>query len=278
MRLLQLLGFLLTSSLIGGNIDSTNSIANNYFEKEEYSRAALEFERMIYFSKNSDKVNKLLLQKSYCRKLENNYEGALNALNRIDLAIATDSFRDTIYYERALNFYLNKDFRNAEMSLLNIDQSKINYTTYLYILTLNENDNWEKASELYNQLIYYHGLNLKENDFYLFLKDKKRPHDNLPKILSFIIPGLGQLSLGKPKDAVFSLGLTSLSGLFTADSFLNGYYFSGILTAMPLFVRFYFGGIQNVNRILDQKRLKSKIQTNNELKNKIIHLNSTIYY
>lgn len=275
--LLQLFGFLLTTSLFANNLDSIASVADQYFRDRNYSFASVEYERMIFLSKNDTLVNKLLLQKSYCCKLNYEYSDAVSTLSRIDLSIEPQSFKDTIYYERALNFYLNNDFVNAELNLLNINQEIINYTTYLYLLTLNENDNWEKASEIFEKLIVYKNLNPADYNYYSFRKSLKNDNKNLVTIMSLIVPGTGQLYLKKPKDAVFSFLLTSLSGAFTVDSFLNGYIFSGVLMAMPIFIRFYFGGIQNINRIIEHRTLEFKNKMNKELREKILEFNELLY-
>ena len=99
----------------------------------------------------------------------------------------------------------------------------------------------------------------------LFSPGKLRS-EKTARLISLLVPGLGQLYAGKPGRAISSLLLTGAAGGFAALCFITGYPLEGIFTGAGLFFKFYTGGSRyagllasNRNRIL-RNSVKEKIK------------------
>ncbi|HEY9082936.1 MAG TPA: hypothetical protein VIN73_06360 [Vicingaceae bacterium] len=263
--------FLSISYLKASNSDSIYEKAEKYFNKKNYTYAALEYERLIYLTSNEVFKNQLLLKKSYCYKLDTNYQASIETLSRINFNALNIEMQDTVLYERSLSYYLLGDFKNAFYNLELININKMNHSIYLYLLTLNELERWDEAQQIFLKHIEKHDLDSSYQEIYSNINTKEKKH-NVSIVLSHVVPGFGYFILGKPKEAFTSMLLNTLTGYYTVSSFIGGYYATGVIIGIPFFLRFYFGGIRNLKNIIKEKEMKRKIELNQYLKEKIIEI------
>jgi tetratricopeptide (TPR) repeat protein len=256
--------------------DSIFDKANYYFHLEQFDLAALEYERSIFYIDDSTDIDQLLLKKSYCYKMAGNYQQAILSLSRINIRGISIGFRDTISYEKALNYYLLEDFFNAESLLLQLNNNGIKYSAYLFILVLNEQRRWDEAKFVFKEYLTLYEQPLSFLEMYSFVEIDDSKKKRRAKMLSCFLPGLGQLSINKPKDGLMSFSLNGLSGYFVVSSFIGGYIVTGGVFALPFFLRFYFGGIKNVDRILEAEASQLAHKRNYLLKNEIVKINMVV--
>jgi hypothetical protein len=68
---------------------------------------------------------------------------------------------------------------------------------------------------------------------------------NFAKIISYILPGAGQIYTGNYVSGLLSLSWNILLGYFTINAFMEDRAFDGVVIGSLLWLRFYRGNIQN---------------------------------
>ncbi|MCK4330448.1 hypothetical protein KAX02_11470 [candidate division WOR-3 bacterium] len=68
------------------------------------------------------------------------------------------------------------------------------------------------------------------------------------QMLSYIVPGLGEIYAGKPLPGFCTLSLNLLFGWLSIKSFMDDRPLDGVLVTVFLWSRFYHGGIENAGR------------------------------
>jgi len=68
------------------------------------------------------------------------------------------------------------------------------------------------------------------------------------QMLSYIVPGLGEMYAGRPLPGFFTLSLNLLFGWLSIKSFMDDRPLDGVLITVFLWSRFYQGGIENAGR------------------------------
>ncbi|MCF8296716.1 MAG: hypothetical protein K9J13_04150 [Saprospiraceae bacterium] len=246
----------LLNPLLSNSQSSGSSKANEFFDKGNYKMAALEYERIVYNSDSSAERTVALLKKSYCLKMDNDFDGALSTLNRINTRGLNDSVRYLIYYEKALLSYLNGDYNSTSSEINKLeffveDSALTNQVLFLKILVLNEQGKWEESKDAFKRYSSAYNLNIDSDSLYNDIDDLKS--EKKARILSAIIPGSGQIYGGKPFNGITNIVLEGLSIAFTTYCFINGIYASGIITGTNYIFRFYIGGIKNSGNIVKKR-------------------------
>lgn len=246
------------------------SVADSLFSVGKYSHAALEYERIIFQSSSVQLQNNAILKKSYCNKNEGIFEKSLETLSRINLNNVTDSLRIKILYEIALNAYLDSKFLLAantvqEAIYYTKDTASQNNLLFLKILALLEMENWEEVLPLLKQ--YLIANNITENHAELF-KSPQQKKLTSAKILSYIIPGSGQIYAGHPARGLSSILLQSAFIAASIWAFLNTFYIAGIIYGASTFFALYTGGAKYAQTLAlngNQKKINAYKQSIKDL-------------
>ncbi len=236
--------------------------AKELYNKEEYFDAITELKRLLFFDK------------------ENQYAYSANEL--IGESYKTGAkFSDAIRYFFLAGIHTsnNEELFNTKIEVIKINilrrtitraftlldsletdrrfTSKKNEIIYWRGWTYIFADKWDNAAEEFSKI--NSGRELKkisekvENERYSVLK---------AKILSFIIPGAGQLYTGHYISGILSLGWNLLWGYVTVNAFIENRAFDGIAVGELLWLRFYRGDVQNAEKFAEEK--------NREISNKAL--------
>lgn len=237
------------------------AFADSLFKANHYLEAGVEYERLIFQGNSGLSTNEILLRKSYCYKAQNNFEQALETLQRTDYYSGSDSIRFQLLYESILAAYLNERF---DLSLSLIDELKYNFNNQtnfslevIEVLTLAELMKWSEAKSKFTSLSLNHNLNLDSTLFDQVLNHKfKKPEKAI--ILSYLLPGSGIIYAGAPVRGLTSTALQAGAMLMIIHGLTDGYFFTGALTGAALFYVFYNGGAQYA-ATLSTKRNEARI-------------------
>jgi TM2 domain-containing membrane protein YozV len=133
----------------------------------------------------------------------------------------------------------------------------------LEILSLHELSRWEEAQILAKDWATLYAPTIDVEKTY----SKKPPFKKVEraKLLSTIVPGLGQVYAGYPFQGLSSLLLQSASLGFGVYSVVNEYYLSGFFTGAGLFQAFYFGGIRHTEFLAEKRNVFLKNRYNQKL-------------
>jgi len=200
------------------NLHLYTQIADISYNNKDYENAQKYYGLAYNQSENDSLKTELLFNKAFCQILNKNYQFAI-----IDLLSVYDT---TYLVQKRLNFYLGTCYFELE------DFSKAE-NCFLLCVDASERD---AVTELFSR------------------KELQRPSPRSARIMSTIIPGLGQTYSGDLKSGLNSLLLTS--GLIALGINISFRYhpIDAIVSILPWYQRYFTGGYNNAEEIAKQKR------------------------
>ncbi len=233
----------------------------------QYTKARIEYERLLFENNAPELKNKLLLKKSRCYKTTGDHENAYKTLLRGNLFTPDDSVNFMLRYEIALNAYLAYDYSVSLTQLKQIgfyikDESLKTQVLFLEVLTLNELIQWEEAKTVFEKYSDLNDLELNVDSIYAFIHKPKLKNVKTAKKLSYFAPGIGQIYAGYPGKGIFSSLIQGSLLAFGAYSLYEGYFFTGAFTGIGLFYSFYSGGARHAE-FLAQKKNNERVSRYN---------------
>lgn len=206
-----------------------HKIADCLYETSAFSEAANYYE-LAYFSEQNDSIkNEVSLKKISCHLIEKEYEMAQEELLSMENKLPNEQAKTKLFYEGILNFAL-EDYSTSEQSF----------------------------KQLANDTLAIHNL-FRKNEKVSKINPKKA------KVMSMIIPGLGQFYAGDIKNGINSLVLTT--GLFYLGvrMAINTTFIESAITIMPWFQRYYTGGFQKAEIIATERKQQKRYQIYNQV-------------
>lgn len=257
---------LITSlSTAGQGIEESFLFANSLFEKEQYQNAVETYKRVLFFD-SDDRYG----PRSYKNMADCLYElGEFGeAAYYYDLAYFTHSGQEqsAITLQKISCHLILREYSQAQVELFNLPQKlpedqteqKLFYEAMLAFAT----ENFEMAEQLFKDIatdtLTVHEL-FRENDKINKLSPKKA------KILSIILPGLGQFYAGDVKNGLNSLLLTGGLLYLGAASAVKTSILDASISVLPWFQRYYSGGYNKAEAIAEAKIKERRFKVFNEL-------------
>ena len=235
--------------------------ADSLFSADAYLPARVEYERLL-FQHTTGITNLLILRKSYCFKAEGKYEDDYTTLQLANFFEEADSLKTKLYYESALNAYLagkyDLAFNKVQESQYYLQGTEQPFIDLIEILILNQQHKLADAEKKYKSFCEKFGIAGKP-DIY---QNKKLKDPEKAESISHFLPGIGQWYAGYMGRGITSGAIQAGLLLFTAYSFLNGYYFSGAFTGMGLFYMFNNGGARHAQYLAEKKNIELVNQIN----------------
>lgn len=187
------------------------SFAEFLYANQEYERAANEYEKYFFLSKVKLDGDSIILRISDCFKLMNQYDKAINYLNKIE---TSSNLYFQAMYEKAKNNFLSSKYTSSIDDLCRIkmeETSKLNRLKILNYAILqkwddvnafNKDPNLEQKQLLNKIMLAKHEMNLKS--------------PFVAGMMSAILPGSGKIYSNRWKDGIYSF-------ITIAFSFIQAY-------------------------------------------------------
>jgi tetratricopeptide (TPR) repeat protein len=272
---LTLFLLLISTNIYAQDLKQTFDFANELFSKKDYEGATETYRRVIFFDK-SDEYRKGCYQNiADCLYETQNYEEAADYYELAYFQANSDSLKTEILFRKTSCYLLQNDSKRAEIELLNLstnlnpEQSR-RLTFYSAILHFSTGKFKESETEF---LALTTDSVKRQNIREIFLKNEKvsKMNPKKAKILSTILPGMGQFYAGDVKNGLNSFLL--VGGILTwgiLASFEAVSPWDAFFTMVPWVQRYYTGGIKRaetitINRI-QQKRSRIYNQLLDELR------------
>ncbi|HET6243237.1 MAG: tetratricopeptide repeat protein [Bacteroidetes bacterium] len=248
-------------NLSAQDIEQTLALANQQYEKAQYTQAISYYQRILFFDKknyNSQIHHRL----ANCFFNTGNYEKAAESYDIAWYSEENDSIKTELVFKKTSSLLLQNKFQFALIEILNLkDDLSIDF---------------QKRKEFYSGIIYF-GLEdfvRSESHFKLVFSEKvfvneleklfkknqkiEKLNPKTARILSMVIPGLGQFYSGDIKNGINSLLLTGLFAYLYVNTAINFSFLEGYLIVFPWFHRYYTGGYKragiNTEKIKSNKR------------------------
>ncbi len=252
MRFYLICTFLLGTFILTFSND-TSRVADSLFEAESFFDAAVEYERLFYFSNDYRDKNRFRFKKALCFKSMGDYSASKNELVKINLIGLNPDEKRLITYETALISFVERDYEFCAKTLMRIEYDiyeQEQRKNLFLIATLNyammeDFENSEKFA------LKFASLNSKPDQLPIisnqikqaYLK-KNRPRIKSEKVFDWIgiIPGFGQFYVGKFGEGITNIALNVTAFSFGVFQIINGFYFTGYFVGTLSINKFYFGG------------------------------------
>ncbi len=211
-------------------IPEIKKFADILFQEKDYLRAAIEYERYLYYA--DDQPDSVLFKLGLCHQMRQKYDYATKYFKKvmdIENSILSSQARQAYLY----NLYKSGKFDSLK-KIAKFDSSEVFYY-YAACIHADENIEWQKFELSEKQLTKF-----KQLDSQRINKKEKSPL--LAGILSAVIPGMGKIYLKRTGDGLYSLGLTGLSAAVTARAFIKDLVVTGVVGS-GITLTFYLGNI-----------------------------------
>ena len=242
--------------------------ADSLFSIGEFQSAAIEYERLLYFSDSNQSNLRFLYKKAQCYKQLSNFTKASKTLERIKLfRESIDNYID-IKKELIICYYLDNKLQKAQMQITQLryklkTKALPKETQLVEIFVLNEMKKWDKSQE---KAKHYANQYLSEDkDKILAIKkiDSLYSKKNLPKLksiekaenLSRFIPGAGQIYCGKIAEGSFTFLFNGALLALGIQQIFTKFYFTGYTAGLGILHKTYTGNMARTKYLAKKENL-----------------------
>jgi len=263
--------FLLKSYFGNTAVPGQLAYADSLFSNASYQLAAMEYEHTYFLSTDNIEKATSLLRKSYCLKNLYEFTKAYETLQRISMSNIPDSTQFSIRYEKILVSHLAGDEQQAETGISDLDYATkdsllLNKSLLLKIIVKNELQKWNDADSLLRVYVRYKQIILAPSDFTSLLKKPRLLNPKTMKVISYFIPGSGQICTGHVFRGISSIAFQGTFLLYAIVSIRDGFYISGVTTGLGIFQMFYFGGTRYAYYLAEKNNAKKLSIYNKKIK------------
>jgi hypothetical protein len=247
------------------SIEKTYALGKKLYEEGNFQASEDAFRRVIFFDKKDQYGAKVNLFYANSLYFSNKYSEA-NYYYDLAYFNADEHTKAEILLQKTSCYLLLQNYSYARMELLNLqdqlspeqDKMKVFYTAMLEFAEGNFMESKVAFKEIVKDTTQ---INI------LFEKNSKidRLNPKTAKVLSIIIPGSGQIYAGDWKAGINSLILTG--GLFYLglNSAIKNSFLDAAIGVLPWFQRYYNGGFKRAEKIAEAKILERRHAVFNEI-------------
>jgi tetratricopeptide (TPR) repeat protein len=235
--------------------------------------AITEYKRYMFFNPDSPAISVHLAIADLFRS-EGKPEEAREAMLAAISCAPTDSMREEIRIQTALLAAAQGKFTTAQMELLRI----ASFTTIPAVRNRAElflcigdifSGQWDAAQKIASAEAKSGNLRMARLDSLLrSAQPWRRKSPSAAQWMSTALPGLGQVYAGDVRDGVNALAISCVTGYFTVNSIIFGYYQEALLSETALFWRYYSGNRWNAAEAAERYNRKK----NREMREKVMTL------
>ncbi|NLU39122.1 MAG: hypothetical protein GXX78_09570 [Bacteroidales bacterium] len=259
---------------VGANAQTVSEVvafADTEFEKGNYEIAAREYNRALFFG--SENVDVISLQIGHCYSEMEDYDLAAEFYDRAYKYSQNDSLKNESVVAKAFGMLVTNQYIKALEELLYFSEnSSLEQKAQMHYLKgiayyNTENDTLAYAEFLQVLDAFPSSDSLRlliTQEFNNVQKYPKRYNPNRAYIMSALLPGSGQFSVGAVKEGFNSMLL--ITGLtIAAIQIVKHYTFlDAVLTLLPWIQRYYIGGMDKAKALafnkIDKKRYESYLK------------------
>ena len=246
-------------------LEETFAYANEQMQQQEYENALGAYQRALFFDKKlGDNIYYNLAE---CHFKLNHFEQASKYYDLAYYAALNDSLKFDALFHKTNCLLLLHNYKNALIELLSLDDSLPQYwqsKKYFYFgiayFGLEDFDNAENYFEKTDP-------SQKSDIENIFVQNKKvsKINPKTARILSIILPGLGQLYCGDVRNGINSFILTS--GFFALAIYTMFTYsiVEAFVSVLPWLQRYYLGGFQSAATIAQRKKEEKRAEIYQQL-------------
>jgi TM2 domain-containing membrane protein YozV len=245
---LLLFFFLSSESKAQSGLERQYNFADSLFSSGNYFDAVTEFKRLLFF----DEQNKYAFDANY--KIALSYKAGAyfeNAIKYFTLAKNNSNEKEKIWESEIQIIRCNILRKKNEQTLKMIRELEKGNLTDEKNAELNYWRGWSfMLADKWDSAYVYFSLTDEGKELTEFSKTviDEKYSVTFAKVISYFLPGAGQIYAGRYVSGLLSLGWNALFGYFTINAFVSDRIFDGIAVGALLWLRFYRGNIQNAEK------------------------------
>lgn len=253
--------FFLSAS--GQDLHQTFKLAGHLQESEEYQKAILAYERVLFFDEGKEYDFHAYHQIAVCYAFLENKVKALDYFDRAYYSADNDSLKIEVTLQKVACLLSDAQNEQALMELLSVpaDLAVLYGSRYHFYLGI-AYFKLGKFKESREQIILcinadQTGSMQQINSVYTNAEKVRKLNPKTAKILSTILPGSGQIYAGDLRNGANSLLLLSAIAMVAGNIALNYSVLDAVMSVMPWYQRYYIGGYNLAEQItIDRKKMK----------------------
>lgn len=275
-KILLILFILITRISFSQDLKQSFDFANELFANKDYLGASITYRRVIYFDKTEVYRKDCYKNIADCLYETQQYEEAADYYELAFFQQKTDSAKAEVIFRKMSCYLIQNNFEYAEIELLNLPSKlnaeqakrKIFYTGVLNFSV----EKYDLAKAQFLSLVDSTNTVSRKKIEQLFIKNEKinKLNPRAARIMSMILPGLGQFYAGDIKNGTNSIILTlgiATWGIVTAVKSTSP--FDVLVTAAPWFQRYYMGGYKKAEQIAINEKKKRRSKVYNQILDEI---------
>ncbi|HEY1054837.1 MAG TPA: tetratricopeptide repeat protein [Emticicia sp.] len=258
------------------DLKQTFDFANELYEKKDYAGAANTYRRVIFFDKKEEFRKLCYKNIADCLYATQNFEEAADYYELAFYQQKTDSTKTEVLLRKLSCFLITGNFEYGEVELVNIPDNltpeqqrrKTFYSAILHFST----EKYAESKKEFLALVDSNNVAAKQTIEELFVKNDKisRLNPKKAKVLSILMPGLGQFYAGDVKNGFNSFLLTGgivTWGILAAIG--SPAPLDIFITMVPWFQRYYMGGYKKAEVIAENQKKKRRSKVYNKILDKV---------
>ena len=230
--------------------------ANTLFNTNQYFDAVTEYKRLLFFNPSPEYLYELNYKIGLSYKAGAKFDEAIKYFTSSEMNASDNQQKYDSKIQIVRSNILRKTTDRAlqlidEMEKSTLFNDKLDSLNYWRGWAYMFADDWENASKAFAAAPF--GKELQNQcDFVL----NRKVSVTFAKVISYILPGSGQIYTGNYLSGLMSLSYNILFGYLTVNSFVEDRVFDGAATGALLWLRFYRGNIQNAGNFAEEKNLE----------------------
>lgn len=263
---------LITNSLasFGQSLDQTFDFANQLYQQKSYQNAVEAYKRVVYFDSTSLYSNQIYPKIADCLFNLEKYQESADYYDLAYFSTEDSLLKDTYILKKISCFLILQEYDYAEIELLNLGSDlpdSLEYDKNFSEAILRfAKEEYDLSEQIFKKLA---SDTLAINA--LFDKNTKvsKISPKKAKIMSMIMPGLGQLYVGDIKNGLNSFILSAgLFALGVRSAIINN-PLDAAISVLPWFQRYYQGGFKKAELIAIAKIQEKRYKIYNQLLDEI---------
>jgi tetratricopeptide (TPR) repeat protein len=230
---------------LGQNLQQTFEFGQQQFDQNHWQIAEKTFHRVLFFDEENIYRAECLRGLAVISKLNGDETAALNYLDQLYFISKDPEIQSDLQFDRIQIFIEQHEFQKALAELYQIESDIAPFRLALYEgycqYMLHDFVATEQAFETLCK------TPIEKEALAKFLLEAEKIEKFNPKtfqILSYFIPGLGQILLGDTKSSLNSLLLNGGLVVLFIDTARKLSLFDATLSVLPWFYRYYTGGVK----------------------------------
>lgn len=220
--------------------------------------AALKLFQRVNFFDNGYKSTECLLNTADVYFMLNDYNKAAEFYEYAYFSTSNDSLRNLISLSKSAVFIYQKKFLEALQELFSVtDDVSVKRTKDIYLITTYYGLNkFEECKQILFEMRNDSASQKKIARLIAKAEKVQKRNPNTARIMSMIIPGLGQVYSGDVRDGINSFVITGAFVYLALNTAIQ-YSFLEATSVLPWFSRYYMGGYNHA-RIIAINRIEEK--------------------